>query len=353
MKKKSSALGAILIGAIAILFLFACSSKKDTDGPSPNPEVEPPESVEGLLPSSGSREISECSQLGSGDQSCFWHFQLNPKACSNNSCQKLVIFFAGGQNTCPDPTDDDSDLALYVRKGYIAVCARIYEDSEGSAEFPYYLENQRVDLLVQKITSDSIIQNSWSGHYLLFSGVSHGATAPVISMARDNFDQQSHWKGSRYTAACFFDGVYGIQPLILFLNFNDCYFSRHPDNPPIVSFERVADRYGCDPSGPPCLTTDTVADSLVNPANSVTVDISDFAIQDWKLIECGSGGADNYLNRCIKDVLPASTIVGLCQGMDDDPNHSCELRNLPAETHIFCSRTEARQCQEWFDARLP
>ncbi len=80
--------------------------------------------------------------------------------------------------TCPDPADDSSYLGKLSSLGYVTVCARLYENADGSAEFPYFEEAGRVDVLMESITSDKAISEAWSGDYLLITGGSHGATAP-------------------------------------------------------------------------------------------------------------------------------------------------------------------------------
>ena len=62
----------------------------------------------------------------------------------------------------------------------------------------------------------------WSGEYLLFSGVSHGASGPVVTMATSTDDDQPAWQGTVYTAACFNDGTYDAAALLAFGFANQC-----------------------------------------------------------------------------------------------------------------------------------
>ena len=148
---------------------------------------------------SGIRTIDDCSALGVGSEACSYTYVWDPSRCTGRACKRLVIYFSGGQETCPDVTNPNSYLAHYTAQSYVAVCARAFETSTGSAQFPRHLEAPRFDALVGTITSDPDVLAGWSGEYLLFSGVSHGASGPVVTMATQAFDDQPSWKGSAYT----------------------------------------------------------------------------------------------------------------------------------------------------------
>lgn len=56
----------------------------------------------------------------------------------------------------------------------------------------------------------SFVQSVWTGERLVISGSSHGATAPVSSIAANrafvNFPQV--WTGTRNTALILYDGIF-------------------------------------------------------------------------------------------------------------------------------------------------
>src|SRR5204863_144791 len=93
-------------------------------------------------------------------------------------------------------------LAWAIALAGPAACAMAFQTSDGSAQFPRNKEAARFDKLVKAITSDAGVLSGWNGDDLLFSGVSHGASGPVVTMATSNDDDQPAWKGARYTAAC-------------------------------------------------------------------------------------------------------------------------------------------------------
>src|SRR5205823_6305777 len=97
-----------------------------------------------------------------------------------------------------------------------------FQASTASGQFPRHTEATRFDALVQSITSNPNVMAAWSGDYLLFSGVSHGASGPVIAMASQDFDAKPSWNGAKYTGSCFLDGAYDVAALLDFHFDNQC-----------------------------------------------------------------------------------------------------------------------------------
>jgi hypothetical protein len=303
------------------------------------------------MPSSITRVVPDCARLGSGAEACGYSLQLQPQLCAGGRCRKLVIYFAGGQMTCPSPGQSGSYLAQYASRGYVAACARIYETAEGSGNQAYFREGPRVDLLVESIVSDPVVRAAWSGEYLLFSGVSHGASAPVVAMAREPFAAKPSWHGTRYTGACFLDGTYNPAAQLQFAYANTCRAGTS-----VLSYQRVYERYcqwprgafpnfpGTWPGPQSCQALDAAVDSLA----SVSGD--QFAIRDWKLVECGSA-----LPACAQDVIPAIPIASLCGRIAGAAGHSCQFASFPQISHIQCGADPAPNsaCMSWFESRLP
>lgn len=267
---------------------------------------------------------------------------------ATNACS--VIYFSGGQETCPDATTSSSYLVHYTAQGYVAVCARAFETSTGSAQFPRHREAPRFDTLVRTITADPDVLAGWSGEYLLFSGVSHGASGPVVTMATQAFDDQPGWKGSAYTGGCFFDGTYDVAGLLDFGFTNQCKQASS-----VVPYERTYSRYcawpatangnlpATWPQPSSCATPDTAADTLT------TVSVGDLAIRDWKLVECGSA-----LSPCAQDVLPAASIQALCDRIAAAPGYTCDYASFRTSSHIACGidASTIGSCSSWFEAEL-
>jgi hypothetical protein len=125
------------------------------------------------------------------DEPCFWLGRFDPAHCSGPApCDKLVILFSGGDMGCDNTLSDAYNRIIdaYIGDAVIFVCGGLFLTNGAAGALPYNEEADRVNLLMQSITADPQIQQVWTGRDLLISGASHGATAPVIAMARTAFD---------------------------------------------------------------------------------------------------------------------------------------------------------------------
>ena len=288
-------------------------------------------------------DVAACAQTDTGTRPCSVEVSLDPAACANRACDKLVIYFAGGGQTCPQPI-----LEAYVAAGYVAACVLLFGDAQEAGHYPYNAEAARTDLSIRATTGDPLVLAAWSGAKLLISGSSHGATAPVIAMARTTDDDAPGWKGTALTAACFMDGIYDIVALDALLGTGDAGQPCPPPPQGVLSHARAIGRYydadplvhscannkcACDPTHSPELDEDTI----------VGVAPSAFSITHWKLVECGSA-----LPACSGDVVPAGPIQALCSAIDASPDHACQLQSLPNTPHGMCA--PAAVCASWFEA---
>ncbi len=314
---------------------------KDGSQSKNNEDINHPEGKDTKIedPSQGAHEVKACQGPAGVEQSCFWTHRYDPDKCKNG-CSKLVIYYAGGVMNCPDPADETSYLGKYSGFGYVAVCARLFQDPAGAAKLPYTLEAERVDMLLQDITSNPIIQSAWTGQHLLVTGASHGATAPVTAMFRTALDEKPYWKGDKLTAACFLDGTYDISETLQFLHKNEC---KAP-----VSYERIYSRYcqwtgGAEPDSWPLPNTCTAPE--VDLDTVVNADPSELSIKHWKLVECGSEMAP-----CTDDVFPKAPIETLCSNIDGSQDKSCEYKSYKNSSHATCGITLTNYgvCRQWF-----
>lgn len=284
--------------------------------------------------------LDECKTLGTGSDACLWrHYYTS--GCLQNKCAKLVIYFSGGQMSCPNPIQSpQAYLARYAAGGYVAVCARIFEREISSGQFPFHREASRVDALVKAITTDPAIRQGWNGEQLLFSGVSHGATAAVVAMARNDFDASAaHWRGSKVTGACFFDGIYNSRDNLGRAFTQSC--SIYPR-----AFGRYCPSGAISANRATWPAPDTCQFADVGLDNPVAVDVRNFAIRQWKLVECGSA-----LDYCGADLVHAQPQVQLCQQLGADPTKSCTLGSFPSVSHDNCGALPQTMeaCRTWFD----
>ncbi|MGH8059172.1 MAG: Kelch repeat-containing protein [Candidatus Entotheonellia bacterium] len=329
--------------------------------------------------------INECRGAGNtNSEPCYWHYRYDRSRCTpGQPCGKLVVFFSTGLQTCDEPqtfaTDQGKGKILQAYAvddptpgdGYVAVCANTFLTAIGPESVPYNDEAERVDELMRNIThtsspQSSVIRAVWDGRHLLWSGVSHGASAPVIAMARTTFDsdpQRPWWKGSAFTAACFYDGVYNAIDLDLFWALHGCTRPLHDLHARGIEQryygEDAAFDHSCVQGQCPCapvsaqrspeIDEDTITGNLRTGEGPVLP--GEYAIRDWKLIECGSN-----LSPCIEDRLPKKTIQDLCDQLNTDPLEPdrCAWDPLPDKSHNACADSDEGipKCRDWFTTKV-
>jgi hypothetical protein len=295
----------------------------------------PPPAATGTIP------LDTCRGEGGIDERCT--LVTNASACTSARCTKLVVVFSGGEQGCITGAGHGRVLAGYAARGYAAVCINYFETSTGSGAIPYVDEASRLDLAVREATTGAWARAYWTGEDLLLQGISHGASAPVILMARTRLDEQPHWRGSRFTAGCFFDGTYDQAATASFLETGAV--GGGPCTTP-VSWRRWLERYcgpgatgaSCDLATVPKAVEDTITTALPET----------FALRDLKLIECGSN-----LRACTGDIIPAAPIDALCSRLDASPAHSCTYARLPEDSHLTCHADRSDDCRTWFEGLLP
>ena len=301
-------------------------------------------------PSQGQTTLQSCSGMNGVSEPCYWRYEYNANACAGGACSKMVIFFSGGEMNCDDSYGNSNTvygkiLDSYAQNGYVAVCAGTFITNKGGQSTPYSQEVSRVDALVKDIRASADIRNAWNGQQLLFSGVSHGATAPVIAMAQTTLDDQATWKGTKTTGACFLDGMYDPVTADTFLQAGTPRAQCDA-----LHTSTACARYFNTPNFCPAVTrSNSVAaqDTIVNTNPSV------FAISNWKLVECGSALSACGVpgNPTAGDVLPAGPIQQLCANIQGTPQRSCTFGSLPDQSHQMCAGTPQgiNECQGWFD----
>ncbi len=301
----------------------------------------------GVIVETDSAVLAPCRGMGGVAEACALHWDVDTTRCGPGGCDKMVIFFAGGGMNCGPLAPI---LRSYRDGGYVAVCARIFETATGSGAIPYAAEADRVDALIRGATSQPRLRAAWTGRHLLISGVSHGATAPMTAMARSRLDESSGWRGADTTAVCLFDGIYDIGVLDQALATGAPGGGQCTAANGVLSHARAIGRYyaqdpvlhscantrcACDPRHAPELDADTI----------VGVAAADFALDHFKLIECGSA-----LDPCQEDVVPAAPIEALCRSLDAAPGKSCQFESMPNDSHNLCAFTGRDRCRLWFDA---
>jgi len=297
-------------------------------------------------PSTGTIDVPGCKGVDGIDQKCSFRYLFDPATCSAGApCDKLVVFWGGGEMDC---SKYDPILEAWSDAGFFATCVILFEDSDGAGMEPYFKESTRVDLSLKAVVEFG--KTVWNGKDLMLAGISHGATAPVIAMARTAIDDAAEWKGSRKTAACFFDGAYDVAATDELLGTGDnggvCTMplpharivGRYYSSAPLLH-SCSNNKCACDPDHSPDMDQDTITG--VAP--------SSFAVRQWKLIECGSA-----MDPCTQDMLPKAPIDALCNSIDSSPDHTCVLDPMPNASHGTCAGPAgAAKCISWFDTLPP
>lgn len=329
----------------------------------------------------GEQSVSACANIDLGfhpsSEACYYWHRLKvggSNACPQGRCDKLVIYFSGGDQACSlsgaftNETLFYGKLAKqYVDQGYLFVCANLFANvfTPAAASMAYTYEAPRVAKLVNTILNDPEIQQHWSRKDLLFSGISHGATAPVLAMARLHVDRDTTWRGTRKTAACFLDGQYDVF-------FNQAFWTSPANSSSCWWFHSrtVCNRYlgsgVCSwTSNLPGMDLDSIvaADPTLPPTQAQrfwkSVTAADFALTRWKLVECGSAisASGGTLGQACDDLgpadmLPAPPISALCNTLNAPGSGKiCDPGYEPTKSHVDCGLTGVAdlQCRPWFD----
>jgi hypothetical protein len=289
----------------------------------------------------GSIVLDACLGETGVDERCT--LVTNASACTSAPCDRLVVVFSGGEMGCVTGAGYSAVLAGYASRGYAAVCVNYFDTAAGSGAAPYVDEATRLDLAVREATTGAWARAYWTGRDLLLEGISHGATAPVILMARTALDEQPHWHGRRFTAGCFFDGSYDQLATAELLRTGGV--GGTPCTAP-VSYTRGLERY-CGP-GATDATCDLGSEPKAQQDTVVEVPPETFAIGDLQLFECGSARP-----VCSGDIIPAAPIQRLCERIDASPTHSCDFVSLPDDGHLRCHAEQYDRCRTWFETISP
>lgn len=286
-------------------------------------------------------QVSACANLGTGSEHCEWVLEYNKAKCSREKkCPKLVVFFSGGQMSCPELNNKYSYLRDYADRGYIGICVKLFKSGSENSKWPRHKLLSRVSTSIEDIKSSETLKSLWTGDELLFSGVSEGATVPLLAMIQTSANKRISWKGKYKTAACFFDGIPHVPSFLKFIEQHSCFA-----NDDLVNCGRQIKRYGCQ-SGEnscDCESPDVLKDSVLAYPNLT----SKMDISDWMLIECGSGFRRK---KCSRDATPAAPIAELCKTINSSDRHKCQFKKLPFRRHAGCSITKSNLCMNFFDS---
>lgn len=284
--------------------------------------------------------LSACAGMSGVNETCT--ISLQGAACTTQPCRRLVVIFSGGDMGCTKGDGYAQVLANYSSHGWAAACINYFETPDGSGTVPYYREHDRLSLAVAAVTTGEWARFYWTGEQLLLEGISHGASSPLITMARFGVDAQPSWQGTAATAGCFFDGSVDQAATAALLK------TGAVDGGPCtypVPYDRWLSRY-C-PGAPSECDLATNSDALLD--NVVDAPSSNFTLRTWRLTECGSN-----LRPCTGDIIPMAPFEAMCAGINNATTKtSCEFHRLPDDSHLTCHASYAWECREWFEGMYP
>jgi hypothetical protein len=154
-------------------------------------------------------DLKACNGKGPGTEDCHLRLVVDPRQCSpSQPCSKLVIYWSGGEQSCVLGLYD-ALLEKYAADGFVAACAQPFTTSDEAGRYPYYQELERMSELIAHLRAQPEVQAGWDGTRLLISGVSHGASAPLMAVASKAAlrAQPALWTGTKSTALILYDGI--------------------------------------------------------------------------------------------------------------------------------------------------
>ncbi len=89
----------------------------------------------------------QCGGLGPGVEDCHFRLVWSNAKCGR-SCDRLLIYWAGGEQSC-NTGKYDPLLRRYADEGFVAACAQPFSSSDEAGRYPYVAEAQRMSHLVQ------------------------------------------------------------------------------------------------------------------------------------------------------------------------------------------------------------
>ncbi len=266
--------------------------------------------------------IAGCAGRGPGSEDCHFRVMWDSAQCySGHPCDRLVVFWAGGNQTCDDVDmndrgDFDPLLTNFVDRGFIAACAQPYTTEDEGGAHPYYMEWDRMHYLMQRLRTDLI--EIWDGSHLLISGSSHGGTAPMIMIAshRALKDYDAVWTGTAHTAVIMFDGISNPRTLEEWAGNQDAgsgcgllhsrWVGRYADGSPLLHSCSNDACYCSTPSHREDWALDTITPGAIDPTSPYTC--TDFTQNSgqtlYRFVSCSGISGAAACSTLSGDIVP-------------------------------------------------
>jgi hypothetical protein len=205
----------------------------------------------------------------------------------------------------------------------------------------------------------------WSAKRLLHSGVSHGATAPLVAIAsRRAFEEHAAtWTGSEKTAVVLFDGISNpatleewaaAQPIGSGCGLShQRWVGRYQDGSPLVHGCGNGACYCSDPERAVDWEKDTVVLGSTYPPSPYVCD--DFTPEAgeilYRFVSCGAASAAGACSFS-GDIIPDAQQLLPFQALDACPGVTATYASYPSCTHVQCGGWDAcggRDAVQWLE----
>lgn len=303
----------------------------------------------------------DCNGLGPGNDSCYFQTAYNTRDCSVDSpCSRLFLYFCGGGMSVQDGNYDNR-MNWWANQGYATGVFQPFNSSDEAGKYPYFMEYARLSFMVQQARDFYTSGGLWTGEYLVVAGISHGATAPPISIAHNSGFKTSPntWTGSISTAVVLFDGISNPSAFDDWLSLSpSCYFqhgrtvARYGDGYPLEHSCNNHKCYCSNPSSKESWINDTLVIGLEDPLSPYTCDsitLSSGKIY-WYIVSCEGEGRP----ACgpYGDYVPSSQQSGLFNSIQQCTNIISEYYVDSTCGHSACGSTHcgASKAQEFLDS---
>lgn len=291
--------------------------------------------------------LKQCDGIGPGGEDCHFRFvHKQGQCCAAKPCDRLVVYWAGGNQTC-ESGDMDTLLRGYADRGFVAACAQPYTSEGEGGKYPYHAEFDRMHHIMQKVRA--VAAPIWTGDKLATAGTSHGGTAPlVITASAKTLKQHAGvWMGKTHTALMLYDGISNPKTLEEWTGaqpsgsgcglFHQRFVGRYADGSPLVHSCSNGACYCANPAHAGDWAKDTVVIGATSPPSPYTC--SDFAPATgtvlYRFASC-SGSPGAAACGLLGDIIPDPQQFEPFQAMKSCPGVTASYAAYPTCSHVLC-----------------
>lgn len=307
--------------------------------------------------------IPECNYIPPGNESCYYQTTYDTLKCSSSKpCSRLFLYFGGGEEEV-QTGKYDGIMKWWAKQSYVTMASQSFNTSDEAGKYPYFMEYDRITFMVNQTRNYYLSNGLWTGEYLIIGGISHGASAPPISIAnRAGFhNQPAIWTGSISTAFVLFDGIsntamwdnwlgqYSVLPEAICWSMHYRTVARYGDGGPLEHSCRNKKCFCSDPPSAGAWINDTIQLDSTDPKSPYTCyNLSlPSGILYWFIASCSGEGH----NPCspLGNVVPDSEQEALYNSLLSCDNVVANYYRNATTGHSLCGSRNygANVANEW------